>query len=404
MILPGTPFHPRTSALCQPHNWRRWAKYVVAGSYELSPEREYWAIRNSAALLDVSPLYKYTFQGPDAARVLNRIVTRDVSKCAVGQVMYTPWCDERGKVIDDGTVHRLEENLFFVTSADPNYRWFCENAVGFRVTIQDVSETTAAVSLQGPRSREILNQVMRDNIDHLRYFHVSANHLQDIPARISRTGYTGDLGYEIWVEPKDALPLWDMLMEAGEGYGITPIGILALDLARVEAGLILIETDYTSARKALIPDQMSSPYELGLGWTVALDKIDPATGAPQHFVGKRALVQDKKRGEQWKFVGIEIDWLSLEKVYARKNLHPQLPLTTWRQSTPIYIENKQVGYASSGCWSPILKRYLALAHLRAPNFELGTNLDMEVTVEHERKQANARVVKTPFYNPEHKRK
>jgi aminomethyltransferase len=404
MILPGTPFHPRTSVLCQPHNWRRWAKYVVAGSYELSPEREYWAIRNAAALLDVTPLYKYIFQGPDAARVLNRIVTRDVSKCAVGQVMYTPWCDEHGKVIDDGTIQRRGENLFFVTSADPNYRWFCENAMGFQVTIQDVSDTTAALSLQGPRSREILNLLVREKIDSLKYFHVMPNHLKEIPAMISRTGYTGDLGYEIWVEAKDAITLWDMLMEAGEGYGITPIGILALDLARVEAGLILIETDYTSVRKALIPDQMSSPYELGLGWTVALDKVDAATGAPQNFVGKRALVQEKKRGEQWKFVGIEIDWESLEEVYAHKKLHPQLPLTTWRASTPIYIENKQVGYASSGCWSPILKKYIALAHLRAPNFEVGTNLNMEVTVEHERKQALARVVKTPFYNPEHKRK
>ncbi len=403
MILPGTPFHPRTSALCQPHNWRRWAKYIVAGSYELTPEREYWAIRNAAALLDISPLYKYTFQGKDAARVLNRIVTRDVSKCAVGQVMYTPWCNEHGKVMDDGTVHRVEENLFFVTSADPNYRWFCENAMGFKVNIQDVSDTTAAVSLQGPRSREILNLLARDEIDALRYFHVMPNHLRDIPARISRTGYTGDLGYEIWVEEKDALPLWDLLMDTGEGYGITPTGILALDLARVEAGLILIETDYTSVRKALIPDQMSSPLELGLGWTVALDKVDGSTGSPQSFVGKRALVQEKKREAEWRFVGIEIDWDSLQEIYARKNLHPQLPMTTWRTSTPLYADDKQIGYASSGCWSPILKKYIALAHLRAPYFELDSHIEMEVTVEHERKRARAVVVRTPFFNPKRKK-
>lgn len=396
MLLPGTPFHSRTLVLCQPHNWRRWGKYVVAGSYELSPEREYWAIRNSAALLDVTPLNKYTFQGPDAACVLNRIVTRDVNRCAVGQVMYTPWCDERGKVIDDGTLHRLSDDLFFVTSADPNYRWFCENARGFRVNIEDVSERTAALALQGPRAREILNRVAREKIDALRYFRTAQNSLGKIPARISRTGYTGDLGYEIWIDEKDAPALWDLLVGAGEDYGLTPTGILALDLARVEAGLILIETDYTSVRKAVIPDQMSSPFELSLGWTVALDK--------ENFNGKRALAQEKARGEEWRLVGIEMDWDSLEEIYAQKNLHPQLPLTTWRTSTPIYAEDKQIGYASSGCWSPILKKYIALAHVRAPYFEIGTFVNMEVTVEHERKRALAQVVKTPFFEPERKRK
>lgn len=395
MMLPGTPFHARTSALCQSQNWRRWSKYIVAGSYELSPEREYWAIRNSAALLDITPLYKYTVQGVDAVRVLNRIVTRDVSVCAVGQVMYTPWCSQEGKVIDDGTVHRLEEDIFFVTSADPNYRWFGENADGYNVNIQDVSDTTAAVSLQGPRSREILSLLASDKIEALRYFQVMPNRFRHVPVMLSRTGYTGDLGYEIWVDPKDALPLWDMLMEAGEGFGITPAGILALDLARVEAGLILIEVDYTSVRKAVIPDQTSSPFELGLGWTVAMDK--------ENFVGKRALVAETRRGAQWRLVGIEIDWDSLEEVYARKDLHPQLPMTTWRTSTPVYAEGKQIGYASSGCWSPILKKYIALAHLRAPYFETGTYVNMEVTVEHERRQARAQVVKTPFYNPGRKR-
>lgn len=396
MILPGTPFHPRTSALCQPHNWRRWSKYIVAGSYELSAEREYWAIRNSAALLDTSPLYKYVVQGKDAARVVNRIITRDVAKCAVGQVLYTTWCNEDGKVIDDGTVQRRDENVFFLTSADPNYRWFCENANGFQVSIQDVSDTTAALALQGPNARKILHRLTREKIDALRYFRVMPNRLRDVPVLISRTGYTGDLGYEIWMENKDALVVWDMLMQAGEDYGITPIGILALDIARVEAGLLLIETDYTSVRKAVIPDQMSSPYELGLGWTVALDK--------ENFVGKRALVRENNRAAEWRFVGIEIEWDSLEEIYARKNLHPHLPLMTVRESVPMYAEDKQIGYVSSRCWSPILKKYIALAHLRAPYFEIGSRIEIEVTVEHERQRARAMVVKTPFFNPERKRK
>lgn len=395
-MIQGTPFHARTSALCQGHNWRRWSKYVVAGSYELSPEREYWAIRNSAALLDVTPLYKYLFTGRDAARVINRIVTRNVEKCAVHQVMYTPWCDERGRVLDDGTVHRMEENRFMVTAADPNYRWFCENAYGFDVTVQDISDTTAALALQGPLSREILRQCADVNPDALGYFRTTPAHIRATAVMISRTGYTGDLGYEIWCEANDALGLWDTLLSEGEAYGITPAGILALDMARVEAGLILIETDYTSARHAKIIEQTSSPYEINMGWCVALDK--------ENFVGKRALVQEKQHGPEWQFMGLDVEWDSLEEIYARKGLHPQLPLTAWRASTPIYVENKQVGYASSGVWSPLLKKYIGLAHIRKPYFTPGDWVEMEVTVEHERQRAKAYVTKLPFFEPERKKK
>lgn len=394
-MLPGTPFHARTAPLCQAQNWRRWAKYIVASSYELTPEREYWGIRNSAALFDVSPLYKYLLSGPDAARALNHIVTRDVSKCAVGQVMYTPWCDEHGKVLDDGTISRLDGNLFRITSADPNYRWFCENAYGMSIQLQDVSDTTAALALQGPNSRVILNQVSDASLDGLGYYHVMPVRLKGIPVTISRTGYTGDLGYEIWLDARDAGAIWDTLIEAGDPYGITPAGMLALDLARVEAGLLLIEVDYTSTRHALIEGQKSSPLELGLGWTVALDK--------GNFIGRRALVQEKKDGVQWRFMGLDVDWDSLQEVYARKGLHPQLPATTWRTSTPVYAGGDQVGYASSGCWSPLLKKYIALAHLRVPYTTPDSLLDLEVTVEHERKRAQARVAKLPFYNPARKR-
>jgi len=395
-MLQGTPFHPRTAALCQGHNWRRWSKYVVAGSYELSPEREYWAIRNSAALLDTTPLYKYLFTGRDAARVVNRIVTRNVEKCAVHQVMYTPWCNEQGKVLDDGTVQRIDENMFMVTAADPNYRWFCENAYGFDVNLQDVSDTTAALALQGPLAREILKQCADADLDALGYFRLTRGHVREIPVTISRTGYTGDLGYEIWCGAGDALALWDTLMDAGAAYGITPIGILALDMARIEAGLILIETDYTSARYAKIPAQTSSPFEINMGWCVALEK--------ENFVGKRALAQEKQRGFEWQFRGLEVEWDSLEEIYARKGLHPQLPLTAWRASTPLYVEHKQVGYASSGVWSPLLKKYIALAHIRKPYFEAGDWVEMEVTVEHERQRAKAYVTKLPFFEPERKRK
>jgi glycine cleavage system T protein (aminomethyltransferase) len=394
-MLQGTVFHPRTAPLCQAQNWRRWSGYIVAGSYELSPEREYWAIRSAAALLDVSPLYKYLIAGPDASRLVNRIVTRDVDRCAINQVMYTPWCDEAGKVIDDGTISRLGPQTFRVTSADPNYGWFCENAFGLRVTIQDVSAAVAALALQGPRSREILNRLSDAPLGGLGYYRLTRARLDGMGVTISRTGYTGDLGYEIWVEARDALALWDLLMDAGQGYGLLPAGMLALDIARIEAGLLLIETDYTSTRKALIESQKSSPFELGLGWTVHLDK--------ENFVGRPALAAEQRRRPRWRFVGLQVDWDSLEKIYARQGLAVQLPAAAWRTSAPVYAGRRQVGYASSGCWSPLLKKYIALAHVRAPFASEGTPLRMEVTAEHMRKKARARTVRLPFFNPERKR-
>ncbi|MBM2847858.1 MAG: gcvT 1 [Anaerolineales bacterium] len=394
-MLKGTPFHPRTSTLCEAQNWRRWAGYLTAGSYELTHEREYWAIRNSGALFDVSPLYKYLITGPDALRLLNRIVTRDVSKCAVGQVMYTPWCDEAGKVIDDGTISRLDERTFRLTSADPNLRWLHQNAFRLNVHTADVSDTTAALSLQGPNSRAILKRLCDADLDKLKYFRVTSTKIRDIPVQISRTGYTGDLGYEIWVDAKHAEALWDALMEAGHDYGITPAGILALDVARVEAGLLLIEVDYQSARHALIEAQKSSPFEISLGWTVNLDK--------GNFVGRKALLAEKARGPAWQFVGLEVEWKGLERLYTEVGLPPQLPAITVRASLPVSSVCQQVGYATSSCWSPLLKKYIALAHLETAHAKPGDLVMLEVTVEHRRRYAPARVVALPFFNPKRKR-
>jgi aminomethyltransferase len=394
-MLKPTPFHERTAALCLSHAWRRWAGYLAASSYELSHEREYHAIRSSAALLDISPLYKYRVSGRDAARLLDRVVTRDVQRMQAGQVLYTPWCNAAGKVLDDGTVARLGERLFRMTSADPNLRWLQDNALGLDVAIEDVSESLAALALQGPASRAILQAMSDGGLGTLRYFRVAPAHLRGIPVNVSRTGYTGDLGYEIWVEPAQALALWDALMEAGTPYGITPAGMLALDIARIEAGLMLLDVDYVPARKALIAGQTSSPFELDLAWTVNLEK--------QHFVGRRALAEEVRRSPQWRFVGIEVDWDSLESLYAEVGLAPQLPSTAWRMSVPIYAGGEQAGYATSGGWSPLLKKYIALAHLRSRWSAPGTTLEMEITVEHRRRRAAARVVKKPFFDPERKR-
>jgi aminomethyltransferase len=392
-----TPFHERTAPLCLPQNWRRWAGYLAAGSYELSLEREYWAIRNSAALIDVSPLMKYLITGVDAARLLNRVVTRDINKLQIGQVYYTGWCDEDGKMIDDGTVSRLGEATYRLTSADPSLRWLSMNAVGLEVEISEHTDVMASLSLQGPNARSVLNNCCDSPVDGLKYFRLMENSLVGIPVTISRTGYTGDLGYEIWMDAADALPVWDALMSVGHDYGITPVGILAMDMARVEAGLFMIEVDYTSTSHTWIEAQKSSPYELGLGWTVALDKGG-------YFVGRPSLEREKRAGSEWKLMGLEVEWDGMERLFKEVGLPPQIPGLAMRGSLPVLSGNVQVGYVSTSTWSPLLKKYIALAHLQKPYYEIGTDVRMEITVEHHRQHAPAKVVKLPFYEPEWKRK
>ena len=390
-----SPFFDRTSKLNESQEWRRWSGYLSATNYELTHENEYFSIRTKAALLDITPLYKYLIQGPDALRFLDRLVTRNINICKVGQVMYTPWCDEDGKVIDDGTVQRLSERKFRITSAEPNLEWFKYNASGMDLTISDDSVNTAALALQGPNSRAILNIVSSDSLDSLKFFWMMETRFGDIPVSISRTGYTGDLGYEIWMDSKDALSVWDFLMDKGKPFGITPTGLQALDIARIEAGLILLDVDYISSRHAIVESRKSSPYELGLGWAVKMKKKD--------FIGKRALEAELARGSEWDFVGIDIHWTELEDHYRKVGLAPGLPGTAWRTSTPLYKGNEQVGYATSGCWSPILKRYIALAHVKSDYAQSGSTLDFELKVEHYRKVTPAIIVKTPFFDPERKR-
>jgi aminomethyltransferase len=397
VTLPGTPFHARTAPLCQAQNWRRWAGYIVASSYDLQHDREYHAIRSAAALFDISPLFKYHVRGPDAARLLDRVVTRDVGTSRVGQVLYTPWCDPAGKVLDDGTVARLADDFFRLTSADPNYRWLSDHGRGLNVEIDDVSDSIAALALQGPNARAILQHASGSDLSALRYFRLTPALLRGVPVIVTRTGYTGDLGYEIWMDAEHALPVWDAIVASGDLYGLTPAGMLALDVARIEAGLLLLDVDYVSARKALIEMQKSSPFELSLDWTVSMEK--PA------FEGRAALQAERARGAQWKFIGVEVDWEPLEQLYNELGLAPKLPTAAWRTSVPLYSSGTgmQVGYATSGCWSPLLKRYLALAHVEAQHAARGAALEMEVTVEHRRKRAKAVVRELPFFNPERKR-
>jgi aminomethyltransferase len=390
----GTPVHERTFALCESLNYREWSGYYTVSAYESHHEHEYNAIRNAAALIDVSPLFKYMITGRDAARLVDRLITRDVAKMSVGQVYYTPWCDEHGKVIDDGTVSRLAEQTFRWTAADPSLRWFRQNAAGMQVQIDDVSEEIAALALQGPTSARLLRAVAKADIDALKYFRVTTGTIAGVEVDISRTGYTGDLGYEIWMPADRAVRVFDALMDGGRPFDIKPAGMLALDVARIEAGLLLIEVDFFSSRKAMIPSQMYSPYELGMGKLVS-----PTKG---RFIGQRALREEQRRGAARQIVGLEIDWNEVEKLYDAVGLAPAVAATASRVAVPVYRNGRQVGKATSTTWSPTLKRMIALATVDRPHHAEGTALQFEMTVEAVRHRVTATVVKTPFFNPARK--
>jgi aminomethyltransferase len=391
----GTPFHERTLALCESLNYREWSGYYTVSAYETHHEHEYNAIRNAAALIDISPLFKYRVTGIDATRLVDRVITRDMRKVSVGQVVYTPWCDEHGKVIDDGTVSRLEENVYRWTAADPSLRWFTQNAAGLEVEIEDISESLASLALQGPTSGRVLKSLVKDaDIENLKYFRVTRATIAGVPVEISRTGYTGDLGYEIWMATDQALRVWDALIEAGKPFDIKPTGMLALDVARIEAGLLLIDIDFNSSKKALIEEQKYSPLEMSLGRLVNLDK--------GRFIGRQALIDEARRGHAKQIVGIEINWTEVEQHYEKVGLPPAVSPIASRVAVPVYKNGSQIGKATSTTWSPTLKKMIALATVKREFASPGTGIEIEITVEAVRHRVGARVVKTPFYNPKHK--
>lgn len=395
MPIPS-PFHSRTAPLCTTQEWRDWSGYLAAAAYQPSHESEYYAVRNAAGLIDVSPLYKYEVHGPEAERLVDRLVTRNLHKCAVGRVLYTPWCDEDGKVVDDGTVTRLGKQHFRITAADPSLRWFQDVGHGMEAEVVDLSTQLAALAVQGPHSRAILQKALSaPELGALRYYHATDAHLDDIPLSITRTGYTGDLGYEIWIGAKHAISLWDRLVAAGQGYGLLPVGLAALDMLRVEAGLLLVEVDYTSSRSAYIESQKSSPYELGLGWAVDLEGAD--------FIGRRALLAEQRAGPPRQLVGLHVPWTDLERLFGAVDLPPQVAGRASRNPVPVYAGSGHIGQATSLVFSPILKQYIALATVQSDYAQVGCQLEIEITVEYERRRASATVAKLPFYDPPHKR-
>ncbi|MGC2739308.1 MAG: aminomethyltransferase family protein [Candidatus Acidiferrales bacterium] len=375
-------------------NYREWSGYYAVSVYEMHHEHEYNAIRNACALIDVTPLYKYRITGKDATKFVNRVITRDINKVAIGQVIYCCWCDEQGKVIDDGTISRLGENSYRWTAADPSIRWFHQNALGLDVQIEDISTELAALALQGPTSGRLLKQVAEADITNLKYFRFTRGKIGGVDVDISRTGYTGDLGYEIWIPWNDAPRVWDALMEKGRQFDLHPAGMLALDVARIEAGLILIEVDYFSSKRALIDSQRYSPYEIGLERMVDLKK--------EYFIGRDALAAEHHRGPKRLLMGLDVYWEDVERLYDAVGLGPQVPSTASRSAVPVYRGGLQVGKATSTTWSPTLKKMIALASLTREHAAAGTELQLELTVEAVRHKVRTTIKELPFFNPPRK--
>jgi aminomethyltransferase len=391
-----TPFHERTRELCTSYRWKEWAGYYTVCSYGTCHTPEYFAFRNSAGLIDVTPLYKYEVHGPDAQRFLSRVMVKNISNLQMNQVSYLCWCDDEGKVVDDGTVSKLEENYFRVTAAEPSLSWFLRHSQGYDVTIHDSSKKIGALALQGPYSRDILNNVCAEDLNSLKFFRLMKNKIDGVDVTVTRTGYTGDLGFEVWVDSGKALKVWDSIMGGGQNFGIMPAGMDAMDVTRVEAGFIMNGVDYFSAHHCFIESRKSTPYELGLGWTVNLKRGS--------FIGKKKLEAEKASGPAKVFMGLDIDWDETEALFARHGLPPEICPSAWRSSIPVYSEEgEQIGYANSGSWSPVLKKNLALVTLNKDYGKPGTKLKFEMTVEYERKTVSATVLQPPFFNPPRKR-
>jgi aminomethyltransferase len=394
----GTAFHERTAPLNAKQQWREWSGYFAASAYADHHDIEYNAIREAVALIDVSPLYKYLVSGPEAERLVDRVITRDATKIRPGHVVYTSWCDEEGKVVDDGTVTNLGDGTFRWTAAEPNLRWLRMNARGLDVEVEELTERLAALAVQGPRSRALLGDVTGESWDDLGYFRERRARIGRLEIDVTRTGYTGDLGYELWVDADSAVALWDALVVGGRAHGARPVGMLALDVARIEAGLILIDVDYTSSRHALIPEQTYSPFELGvLGRFTSFTK-------EADYVGRRALEAEAAAGgPARRLVGLAIDWDEFERLHLSYGLTPEVPAAASRTAVPLYEGRRQVGRATSVAWSPTLKRNIALASVLAPYEAVGTGLEIEWTVEARRRRIPAEVAPLPLFDPLRKR-
>ena len=392
-----TPFHDRTNVLNTTQLWSHWAGYLSAQRYQLSEKFEYFAVRNSAGMFDTSPLYKYRICGRDAERFLGGLLTRDIRKCRPGQAQYTIWCDDDGFVIEDGVVIRQSETDFLLSTAEPNLAYFQDRMGRHQVTIDDISDEVAALALQGPKSREILEKLSPE-IESLRYFETVETKIGRAPVTVSRTGFTGDLGYEIWVESDNALALWDAVTDASAGYGVLPFGETALLMTRIEAGLLLIDVDFSSSRYAWTDADRSTPLELGLGWM--LRTIDDDS---RPFIGRQAIRRELAAGSRWILTGLLIDWKDWFNLYDRNGLVPPKDHLPGAYESILYDDAAEpVGYATSLMYSPMVQRHIAIARVLPELSTPGHHVNLEVTINHKWQQVKATTTRMPFYNPPHK--
>lgn len=397
-MIRETPFHSRTSVANETGLWSHWAGFLATDRYQMSDKFEYFTIRNSAGVIDTSPLYKYRIYGTDAERYLAGVLTRDIRKCRPGQAHYTAWCDDDGWVIEDGVVLRHSDDEFLLTAAEPNLAYLQALASGHSVTIEDVSDDYGALALQGPYAKEILSQLAPE-IEGVGYFHLTPAKIGNAPVTISRTGYTGDLGYEIWVGADDAIGLWDRLFEVATPYGVVPVGQTALLITRIEAGLVLIDVDFQSARYAWNDDQRATPLELNMGWMLSDLKSDDRA-----FIGRKAIEREIAEGSsRWRTVGIEVDW----EIWAKT--HNDRGLVTPKDHTPEHggmmlydDEIERIGYTPSFVYSPVLQRHIGIARLRPEYAKVGTKVSLEVTIDHRYEVVDSHVTRLPFYNPPRK--
>lgn len=397
-MIRQTPFHERTAEANQTGLWSHWSGYLAADRYQASEKFEYFAVRNTAGVFDTSPLYKYMIHGRDAERFLAGVLTRDIRKCRPGQAHYTAWCDDDGWVVEDGVILRLSDNEFLLTAARQNQAYLDDLSDGYSVAVDDVSEEYGALAFQGPNSRMLLQQLAPE-IEGLGYFRVAEAKIGDTPVWISRTGYTGDLGYEIWVGGDRALDVWDRLFEVGTPYGVLPFGQDALMTTRIEAGLILIDIDFQSARYAWNDDQRATPLELNMGWMIRdLEEDDRA------FIGRRAIEREKaEKTSRWRTVGIMVDWQDWDRVYNDRGLVPPKDHRPASGAMMLYdTDDRQIGWTPSFCYSPMLQRHIGIARIEPAHASVGSNVRLEVTIDHRYDMVAAEVTRMPFYNPSRK--
>jgi aminomethyltransferase len=380
-LLP-TPF----TELLRPHNlnhsWERWEGRLSVAAFD-NEVREYFAIRNAVSLYDTSPMTQYRVTGRDARTFLDRLMTRDMAKCRVEQAIYGCWCDDAGKVIEDGTVFRLAETEYLINVQEHNLAWFEDTGYGFEVRIEDVTEEYCSLAIQGPLSRRLLEEAGIAGIGALKFFRLMRTKLDGIELLVARTGFTGDLGYELYLDPRDAGRLWERLWAAPIAARLIPIGSRALNFARIEAGFLQVNADFIGAEHCLRPSQRRSPYELGFAWLVDLKK-------PGYFVGRRALEREQAAGgPRRRLVGLDV-----------KGNKPA-------EDSFLYAGKKEVGRVTSAFWSPTCKRNIALATIEAGHERLGTMLEADIwttkELKIERTMMPARVVQRPFYDPPHKK-